>query len=347
VVVVTSGYNNTGGDGQGYLYVLNAYTGALIRAIGTGVGSVTTPSGLGKLDAPLMTPGVDSTALAVYAGDMLGNLWRFDINGDLGASGYDAQLLASFRGSSGNVQPITTKPLISMVGAMNVVLIGTGRYLGSTDLSDSSQQSFYALKDPALSDNPQITTVTPSVAIYGNPRAYSGASGAFVHQTLTTTTCPVGSSSSICTAGQSVVTSSNNSVNYSSNSGWYTDFPLAGERVNVDPAIIDRTLIVNTNVPNANSCSVGGDSFQYQFNYSSGGTVSSSSTGVVAVKIGNEISTRAVIATLGSGVNKAYTQGSGGGTPTSATVWSNISGGSVTTVNGSPSRRSWRQLIRQ
>ncbi|MEI7842362.1 MAG: PilC/PilY family type IV pilus protein [Gallionellaceae bacterium] len=349
-VIFTSGYNNSAGNGQGYLYVLNAYSGSLIRAIGTGVGSVATPSGLGKLDAPLVTPGVDSTALAVYAGDMLGNLWRFDINGDLGAIGYDAQLLATFQGTSGNVQPITTKPLVSMVGTMNIVLVGTGRYLGSTDLSDHNEQSFYALKDTALSDSPQVTTVTPSIALYGNPRTYSGTFGSFVHQALTSTTCPVGSSSAICSAGQSVVTSSNNAVSYSSNSGWYTDFPLAGERVNVDPAIIDRTLIVNTNVPNANSCSVGGDSFQYQFNYSSGGTVSSSASGVVAVKIGNEISTRAVIATVGSGSqskNIAYTQGSGGGTPVSATVWSNSSGGNASTVNGSPSRRSWRQLIRQ
>ncbi len=346
VALLTSGYNNTSGDGQGYLYVINAYTGTLIRAIGTGVGSATTPSGLGKLDTPLATPGVDATALAAYAGDMQGNLWRFDINGDLGAAGYEAQLLATLKDANGKAQPITTKPLLSMVDTTLVVFVGTGRYLGSTDLADTSQQTFYSIKDTALSDTVQIAT-TPSVAILGNPRTYAGAQGAFVQQTLTSKNCPIGSPANICTSGQTVVTSSNNAVSYASNGGWYVDFPLAGERVNVDPAIIDRTLIVVANVPNASSCSVGGDSYQYQFDYKTGSSVSSSYGGVVAVKLGNELSTRSVIATLSSGVNMSYTQGSGGGTPSAGKVWSNSNGGNVSTVNGSPSRQSWRLLIQQ
>ena len=343
VAVFTSGYNNTTGDGKGYLYIVDAYTGALVTTInssgiiGTGVGSVATPSGLGRLDAPLITPGVDATATAVYAGDMLGNLWRFDINGDLGAVGYDAQLLATLQGPSGNIQPITTKPLLSLVGNTLVVYVGTGRYLGSTDLPDTSQQSFYAIKDI------YPTGTTPGVAIFGNPRTQ----GTFVHQTQTSTICPVGSSSSICTTGQSVVVSSNTAVSFSSNGGWYIDFPLAGERVNTDPAIIDRTLIFNTNVPNASSCSVGGDSFQYQLNYSTGGAVISSTNGVVATKIGNELSTRPVVATLMDGTNKAYTQGSGGGTPTSTTVWDNKRGRIPGPVTGVPNRQSWRELIQQ
>jgi type IV pilus assembly protein PilY1 len=268
---------------------------------------------------------------------MLGNLWRFDINGDLGAAGYDAQLITTLKGPANNVQPITTKPILSMVGTTLVVYVGTGRYLGSTDLPDTSQQSFYAIKDTFP------TGTTASVALYANPRSLA----TFVQQTLTSTTCPVGSAASICTAGQSVVTSSSNSVNFASQNGWYIDFPLAGERVNTDPAIINSTLIVNTNVPNASSCSVGGDSYQYQFNYSTGGAVSSSTTGVVAKKIGNELSTRAVIATLTDGTNLAYTQGSGGGTPTASTVWSNGAGGNSNMVGGVPTRKSWRQLIQQ
>ena len=345
VVLMTSGYNNTAGDGKGYLYVVDAYTGAPVTSInstgiiGTGVGSVATPSGLGRLDAPLATPGVDATATAVYAGDMLGNLWRFDINGDLGATGYDAQLLATLQGPSpaNNIQPITTKPLLSMVGNTLVIYVGTGRYLGSTDLPDTSEQSFYAIKDT------YPTGTTPSVAIYGNPRTQ----GSFVHQTQTSTTCPIGTSGSICTSGQTVVVTSNTAVNFSSNGGWYLDFPLGGERVNTDPAIIDRTLIFNTNVPNASSCSVGGDSFQYQLDYKTGGAVSTSSTLVVATKLGNELSTRPVIATLLDGTNKAYTQGSGGNKPTSSTVWVNTGGGSGGTVSGVPTRKSWRMLIQQ
>lgn len=345
VVLFTSGYNNTAGDGQGYLYVVDAYTGTLVTSvngtgiIGTGVGSVATPSGLGKLDAPLVSPGVDATATAVYAGDMLGNLWRFDINGDLGAAGYDAQLLATLQGPSpaGNIQPITTKPLLSLVNNTVVIFVGTGRYLGSTDLSDTSQQSFYAIKDTYPAGT------TPSVAIFGNPRTQ----GTFVQQTQTSTTCPVGTAATICTSGQSVVVTSNNAVSFSSNGGWYFDFPLAGERVNVDPAIIDQTLVINSNVPNASSCSVGGDSFQYQLNYLTGGSVSSSPTGVIATKLGNELTTRPVVATLLDGTNKAYSQGSGGGTPNESSVWSNKGNNNNTTATGVPTRKSWRELIQQ
>ena len=347
VVLMTSGYNNTSGDGQGYLYIVDAYTGALVTSvnssgiIGTGVGSTTTPSGLAYMDAPLLAPGFDSTALEVYAGDMLGNLWRFDINGDLGASGYDAQLLAILQDASSNLQPITTQPLLSYVGSTLVIYVGTGRYLGSSDLVNTSQQSFYAIKDTFPGGS------TPSVAIHGNPRA----SASFVQQTMTTTTCPIGSPASVCTAGQSVVTASNNPVNFSSNGGWFLDFPLAGERVNTTPAIISGTLIVNTNVPNASSCSVGGDSFQYQLNYLTGGAVSSSTTGVVAIKLGNELTTRPVVATLLDGTSRAYSQGSGGGTPTSTTVWSNAQGGGGGGGGGGGpittpvTRQSWRVLI--
>ncbi|MDP1635809.1 MAG: hypothetical protein Q8L69_14145, partial [Gallionellaceae bacterium] len=102
-----------------------------------------------------------------------------------------------------------------------------------------------------------------------------------------------------------------------------------------------------TNAPNASSCSVGGDSFQYQLNYSTGGSVSSSPTGVIATKLGNELSTRPVIATLLDGTNKAYSQGSGGNTPSSRSVWSNVDEGDNTTASGAVSRKSWRILIQQ
>ena len=53
VVMVTSGYNNINatakaGDGEGYLYVLNAATGRIIYKISTGAGSPSTPSGSKK-----------------------------------------------------------------------------------------------------------------------------------------------------------------------------------------------------------------------------------------------------------------------------------------------------------
>src|SRR4029077_18071786 len=71
VALVTSGYNNydplTGtGDGKGYLFVLNAGTGALIKAISTNAGSTATPSGLAQISAYAESPQTDATIDYVY-----------------------------------------------------------------------------------------------------------------------------------------------------------------------------------------------------------------------------------------------------------------------------------------
>ena len=275
VVLVTSGYNNVPpdaplGDGMGHLYVLNAYSGALINDISTNVGSTATPSGLGRIDTYLSNPGIDATTNAVYGGDLLGNVWRFDINGadtqsparwtDLGAPGFDAQLLATLKDSLGNAQPITSKPLLSLAGTTLMVMIGTGRYLGSSDLADTSQQSFYAMKDPFTAGT------TPSVAIWGNPRTQ----GTFVQQLQAIGTCPPGTLASVCTAGSSVTLSTNRAVNLSTNGGWYFDFARAGERLYTDPDIVYGTIVMSTNVPSSSSCLVGGQGFMYFINYLNG-----------------------------------------------------------------------------
>ena len=75
-VVVGNGYNNTG-SGRAKLFVLNAETGALLAKIDTGVGSVANPNGLS-------TPAVvdldgNGTADYAYAGDLRGNIWKFDL----------------------------------------------------------------------------------------------------------------------------------------------------------------------------------------------------------------------------------------------------------------------------
>ncbi|NHN20280.1 PilC/PilY family type IV pilus protein, partial [Bacillus amyloliquefaciens] len=76
----TSGYNNVSpGDGKGYLYVLDAFSGAVLQKMATNVGTTTSPSGLGRIAAWADNFAVDNTAKVVYGGDMEGNVWRFDL----------------------------------------------------------------------------------------------------------------------------------------------------------------------------------------------------------------------------------------------------------------------------
>lgn len=267
VVLLTSGYNNA--DGQGHLFVLNAYSGALLLDISTGVGSAANPSGLSKIIAQVVNPSLDATVLQVYGGDLFGNLWRFDVNGNVGAAGNDAQLLATLNGPAGLAQPITAKPEVGLVNGKVVVYVGTGRYLGLTDINgtDTTQlspnlQTMYGIMDPLL------TSTTPSVAIYNNPRTVT--TNPFVQQTEFNTTCPSGAPSTVCTFGQIIRTSTNNKVSIPANSGWYIDFPDSGERLNTDPSLELGLLAFNSNVPSASACSIGGDSYNYVLDYTNG-----------------------------------------------------------------------------
>ncbi|MDE2607446.1 MAG: PQQ-binding-like beta-propeller repeat protein [Burkholderiales bacterium] len=338
VVILASGYNNA--DGVGRVYVLNAATGALINTISTGVGTASNPSGLNKLAARSTTSSTNNTVEEVYGGDLLGNVWRVDVNGNIGAAGTDAQLLINLQDASGNPQPITTKPVVAAVNNLPLVMVGTGRYLGLTDLSDTKTYSMYAIKD-ALG----TTTMT-------TPRA-SGSK--FVQQTLTATTCPTGASTSICTQGQSVLTASSNSVDWSIDNGWYIDFVNPGERSVTDASLALGTLVFTTIKPQTSTTgtvtgctgtdtSVNAQSFLYFLDYLTGGAVSGTQ-GVVGELLCTCVATRPSVVKTQAGTVEGIIRMSGGGvsTGTDMGVTSrqdlpyNASGGSMR-------RTSWREL---
>ncbi|WP_017942640.1 MULTISPECIES: pilus assembly protein [unclassified Thioalkalivibrio] len=79
----------------------------------------------------------------VYAGDMEGNVWRFDLDNN------SRELLFAAEDSSGNPQPITAAPLVGIdpQTGRTWVFVGTGRYLGESDLDDTSVQTWYGLID--------------------------------------------------------------------------------------------------------------------------------------------------------------------------------------------------------
>lgn len=150
VVLVTSGYNNP--DGKGYLFILNAATGTLLETLVTPSGSASSPIGLGRPSA--FTQDIsDNTIEQVYAGDLQGNVWRFDLSMS-GNGNYPAPVvLAQLTDPSGSPQPITTAPRIetdysgSGLDTRRWVFVGTGKFLDTSDLTDTQVQSMYALRD--------------------------------------------------------------------------------------------------------------------------------------------------------------------------------------------------------
>lgn len=340
VVMLTSGYNNA--DDKGYLYVVNAQTGALIRSFTADPGTGK-KGNLARISAHAKTADTNNTVTAVYGGDVLGNLWRFDVNGDMGASGYDTQLLVSFQDASGNPQPITAKPTVATVDGQTVVYVGTGKFLGVSDISDPQFQSFYAVVDSGSS-----TTLT-------TPRTTGSG---FVKQVLTDSTCPTTASSSVCAQGQVVRISTSNPVDWTSNKGWYMDFLGAGERASTDPSLGLGTLLFTTNLPSLTSGSVCGDpstsgakSFLYSLNYKTGSAVTNAS-GVAGVSLGDGAVTRPVMILMADGTVRALTRVSNG--LSSGDSNSTDQGQTVITTPpidkgaGSGLRRvSWRELTMQ
>ena len=135
--------------------------GGLIAKIDTGVGDTTTPNGLA-------TPAVvdlngDATVDYAYAGDLRGNLWKFDLtstNPNSWGIPYPTTAgarLPIFTATDGAVspatpvaQPITSRPEVSRGpnGRGMAILFGTGKYLESADKTPGGKQTFYAIYDP-------------------------------------------------------------------------------------------------------------------------------------------------------------------------------------------------------
>ncbi len=275
VVLLTSGYNNTTGTnpGKGFLYVLNAKTGAVISKIGTGVGSATTPSGLSKIAAWNDAPS-SNRATYVYGGDQVGNVWRFDINNAATAMIGNGSVFqfATLKDPSGNPQPVTTPPVLGKIGGKRVIFVGTGQYLGNPDLSNTQVQTEYAIKD----DNATVTLANPA----NSPRA----STTLVQQTLT--------------AANGLRTATSNPVDFTTGRGWYVDFPDSGERSNIESRLVQGTLLVATIVPSNTVCAPGGYGWLNFFDYQTGSSIDSS--GVVSASYNNTI----------VGINVLYINGS-------------------------------------
>ena len=85
VVIMGNGYL-PGGNGHSTLYVINASTGALIREIDTGSGTVASPGGLSTPVCIDTAAGTDGRVDFCYAGDVDGKLWKFDLTSTTPAS---------------------------------------------------------------------------------------------------------------------------------------------------------------------------------------------------------------------------------------------------------------------
>jgi type IV pilus assembly protein PilY1 len=319
VVMVTSGYNNTApGDGKGYLYVLDPITGVVEKKIkaanatqGIDPGSTTTPMGLAKINNWVNDTNTNNTTLRVYGGDLDGNLWRFDPN--TGTAFVLAELKDNRGASLSKRQSVTTKPELGEANGVPLIAVGTGRYLGASDLSDKQPQTIYTLKDATKG-------VVPATPI-------DARGGTVVEQVITDTTDGV---------GNPIRTITSNAVDLATKDGWRVDLPITGERVNVDPRLQLGTLIVASNIPANDACTAGGYSYLNYFDYKSGSFISSSGTNIVGRKIANSLAVGISVVRLPNSKTVAIVTTSENKYPTLAPPYQ--------AQNPTGRRNSWREL---
>jgi Tfp pilus tip-associated adhesin PilY1 len=254
VVLVTSGYNNVNapaqaGDGQGYLYVLNASTGRIIYKIGTGVGNATTPSGLAQINNYVEDASASNSTVRVYGTDLLGNIWRFDVNDNTPPVGREATLVGTATDASGTPQPITVRPEITALGTQPMIFVATGRLLGLSDFPAAPAvpqvQSVYGIVDPVVG-----TTAFPNLRSALAPLAMTQVGSG-----------PTAYRSVACTG---------TTLQCGSQSGWVVNLPDPAELVNVEMKLRSGTLIVASNVPTTSGCSTGGYGWLNYFEFQSG-----------------------------------------------------------------------------
>lgn len=260
--VFGNGYNNTAPDanpsktGNAVLYVVNIETGGIIRKFDTGVGK----SAEGANDKPngMATPVMvdtdgDRVIDHAYAGDLMGNLWKFDLRSSNDKEwdfafkdGNVPKPLFQATSTAGNVpQPITVRPEVTRgpFGAGVMVLFGTGKFLESTDTTVPTgtrvAQSLYGLLDN--------NTFTSSDRIVDRKTL-----------TVQSITAETGGT-------RPTRTTTNNKL---MGRGFYLDLAFGtndtsykGERSVTDPLIRGDRVIFTTLIPNSQACTFGGGSW--------------------------------------------------------------------------------------
>ncbi|MGD9133798.1 MAG: PilC/PilY family type IV pilus protein, partial [Desulfobacterales bacterium] len=301
VVITGNGYNSPSGDAV--LFILNAITGEVIRKIATDSGPDNGLSSPIAVDVNL-----DDVVDFVYAGDLKGNLWKFDLISNTvinwGAafkygSGKAAPLFVA-RDPAGASQPITSRPDVMFHPEEHglMVCFGTGKFLGLDDYSDIQTQTIYGLWDygdtvfqpgDGWSTDPDPDNEYLGVFESRDEDArqlsnsYLSENVQLLKQTAEDFEVDSGAGPitvRILTEEQPVWSTvadpgpGTQLPDPSNDAGWYLDLNVyPGERIIGDVILRDGILIAIGFIPEQSRCSSGGESVFMELNAFSGGSI--------------------------------------------------------------------------
>ncbi|WP_320150424.1 PilC/PilY family type IV pilus protein, partial [uncultured Tolumonas sp.] len=267
VALIANGYNST--NGHAVLFIVDIANGSVIKAIDADVGP---DNGLSS-PAPVDKDG-DRITDYVYAGDLKGNLWKFDLSSDTEADWAATKLFTACSAdtcSDSNRQPITSKPeaMRHPKGGI-MVLFGTGSYFSTSDNAAARIEAIYGVRDYGSSELTRTNLLRQKI---------------------------------LAEADDTRIVS-NTAVDYSTYKGWYlpliypdTSTTPTGERVVNDMVLSSSKLIVTTLIPSAaSSCDPGGNSWLMELDPINGARLN-----YVVLDINND-------GALNDSDNKSYTE---------------------------------------
>jgi type IV pilus assembly protein PilY1 len=283
-IIFGNGFGSTSGDAGVYIITINSNTGGQT----TYYLSTNTP-GTNNGIAYVTSADLDGDHVTdyLYAGDLLGNVWRFDLTSNM-ESHWAAATAPLFTTQSG--QPITTALLaiISTVagGAPQQLLeFGTGQRTQLTNLAPEQfvggTQALYGVWDwnmsewNALAPGASYSSLTASTAATGLSTPYTLTASNLQAQTLTLNANGVtvdGTNNAICWQG-SLTACGTGAF------GWYANLPSTQEQIIYNPVFNKGGFIVNSVIPANNvatSCTSNLDTgFSYDLNIANGGVFTS------------------------------------------------------------------------
>ena len=375
-VIIGNGYNST--NHKAVMYVLDAVTGTVMKKMNTGEGSFAQPNGL-AVPSPVDING-DLIVDYVYAGDLHGNLWRFDLidtaksyavhgtsadparnNGSQSAwsIGYGGNPLFKAKDdlSPATPQPITTNVVAAPHGSGTgiIVMFGTGKYLEASDAAADTvhAQSYYGIWDRFILG--EATTTSTITAITRSN---------LQQQTLTTEVTDNYERTDYDLSGNPITVTvkstarevSQNEVawyDYSTNpstlnkQGWYIDFVEGttdrGELLATDSVIVGGQTVFATTVPNTNPCKAGVDRWVWALDAQTGGR-----TNVPAFDLNNDNQINDLDKDSSGVINSSYkTEGFGAVAAVGDRIYLNMDETVASELLGledNNQRRSWRVM---
>jgi type IV pilus assembly protein PilY1 len=340
-VVVGNGYNSTNGKAVLYVLFASGPTGGTSphtwQSAGVDYVKIVADAPVG-LDNGLSNPvpfdsNGDGLMDTVYAGDLKGNLWKFDLsNADPTHWGVAYSGTALF--SAGTSQPITTPPEVTLhpSGGM-MVLFGTGQYLTTADATSTTQQTFYGIRD-----NGAVVTGTSNltpVLVSTTDITATAPGGTATTTTYRTTALNCGASPLVACP--------------TTPAGWYVNLPTSGERTTGSPQLVSGTVFFNTFIPSVSPCDFGGSGWLMALNYLTGltpssatfdtnlsGNVGSGDTPVAGMQIGAALGGTTLISSSASG---------GVSVGVSSLTTGNTTSQVLNLGAGSRGRINWREIL--